>query len=86
MVVLALKKKSSYKIGEEFEKKCVAWIEQNGFTAWRPKKSRQFRKGEKGGTDVFGLFDVIAVRKTPPFDLWFLQCKKNLISIFKRYC
>jgi hypothetical protein len=45
-----------------------------GFTCWQPPRA-QYRKVVDGGTDIFGLFDFIAVK---PF------CSVNLVQV-KRY-
>lgn len=78
-----MKRKSSVKIGEEFEELCENVLKSVGMVTWRPRKSRSFRKGENGGTDIFGLFDIVAVSQNSPNNMVWVQCKKNKNNISK---
>jgi hypothetical protein len=61
-------------LGRKMERLVMDRWESFGYTTWQPPRA-QYRKKHDGGTDIFGLWDFIAVKDEHPVHL--VQVKRN---------
>ena len=61
-------------LGRKMERLVMKHWEADGFSTWQPPRA-QYRKKHDGGTDVFGLWDFIAVKDEHPVNL--VQVKRE---------